>query len=187
MRFAKSKKADKSLQMIFGLFLLLIISLVVLNLFFKFTEKSSSKMESSSTEYFSKAQKAQAIQECQALCDAIKDKGTAMNFCKQYYSIDWNGNQIDGDKISEGSWDFCEEKIPCFVLVDNCGGENPGGTIYNYEYCAKLLSNPANHRTNWYCALENPGNCGLDDSDANWNKLFKESVPDSQKPNCNSK
>lgn len=177
-----TKKGEKSLQMIFGLFLLLIISLVVLNLFFKFTEKSSSKMESASTEYFSKASKGRAIQDCQALCDNIKDIGTLMEFCRTHHSLDWNGNQIADDLISEGKWDFCENKIPCFVLIDNCGQTSqPASDPYDGYQCARVLNNPENNRLNWYTALacddgvteDFEGTCGLDvDSTANWMNKF---------------
>ena len=175
MRF---KKAEKSLQMIFGLFMLLIISLVVLNLFFKFTEKSSTKMEGASTEYFSKAEIDQAKQDCQALCDNIKDQGTLLTFCKTYHQIDWNGNQIEGDMISEGLYDFCEHKIPCFVLVDDCGKTSTAGVVYDGNYCKTQLQ--AN-RVAWYDALANnpvsgtaalDDDCGMTDSCANWKCRF---------------
>jgi len=184
MRFI-GKKADKSLQMIFGLFMLLIISLVVLNLFFKFTEKSSTKMEGASTEYFSKAEIQQAIQDCQALCDNINDLGTLMTFCKTYHQIDWNGNQIEGEAISEGKYDFCESKIPCFVLVDDCGQKSTSGIVYDGGFCNATLNNPANGRQTWYDALANdvgvipaastPGDgCipALEDTCANWKCKF---------------
>jgi len=182
MRF---KKAEKSLQMIFGLFMLLIISLVVLNLFFKFTEKSSTKMEGASTEYFSKAEIDQAKQDCQALCDNIKDTGTMLTFCKTYHQIDWNGNQIMNEPISEGKYDFCESKIPCFVLVDDCGKSSTAGTVYDGEKCATVLNDPNNNRQAWYQALAQDygavagtytvtDGCSpvLTDTCANWKCLF---------------
>ncbi|MBN1386326.1 hypothetical protein JW968_05130 [Candidatus Woesearchaeota archaeon] len=163
--------------MIFGLFLLLIISLVVLNLFFKFTEKSSTKMQGASTEYFQKAAKEQAIQDCQAMCDNIKDIGSLMKFCKSYHSLDWNYNQIANDKISEGLYDFCENKIPCFILVDDCGQTStPVAEPYDGETCRNVLKDWDNNRVQWLVDLSCDGNandfegsCGLDPtSRANW-------------------
>ena len=172
----KFRKADKSLQMIFGLFMLLIISLVVLNLFFKFTEKSSTKMEGASTEYFSKAEITQARQDCQALCDNIKDTGTMLQFCRTYHRIDWNGNQIEDEKISEGMWDFCESKIPCFVLVDDCGTTSTAGPIYNGKKCQETLSDVSYNRKAWFDELAKDGitdSCGLDeDLTSNWKCKF---------------
>jgi len=137
LNFLKSRKAEKELQMIFGLFILLIISLVVLSLFFKFTEKSSGKLEGASTEYFTKAEKEKAIQACQVLCDGILDDNTLIEFCKKTQAIDWNGDKTLGGKVSWGKWEFCEDTIPCFVLVDNCQQGK-----YDGIYCKEILSNP---------------------------------------------
>ncbi|MFH1591513.1 MAG: hypothetical protein ABIC95_06325 [archaeon] len=173
-----SKKAEKSLQMIFGLFILLIISLVVLSLFFKFTEKSSSSMATASDEWFSKAAIDNAQQECEVLCENIKDVNTGIEFCKRYMRIDFTGDNLLEDMYSYGQWDICEDKVPCFVLVDNC----KGGT-YDGNKCHDLL---VSRRNDAYIALINEmdvgqadadeGTCGLDDEDIaitnNWKIKF---------------
>ncbi|MCX6709972.1 MAG: hypothetical protein NTV63_03420 [Candidatus Woesearchaeota archaeon] len=148
MKFFNGKKAEKELQMIFGLFILLIISLVVLNLFFKFTEKSSGKMEGASTAYFTKEQKSQVIQDCEMKCDGIIDDNSRIEFCKATKKIDWNGDQTLGGKIREGKWEFCEDMIPCFVLVDNC----KEGT-YTGASCMQILSNPEFNNLDTLAAL----------------------------------
>ncbi|MBN1386228.1 hypothetical protein JW968_04635 [Candidatus Woesearchaeota archaeon] len=166
------KKGEKSLTMIFGLFLLLIISLVVLNLFFRFTEKSTTKMQGASTEYDVRQTQEKAIDNCESLCDNIKDFGSIMDFCMTYHSLDWNRNQIKNDKISEGKWDFCEDKIPCFVLNDRC---MTGGTIVDGDKCRTVLMNSESNRKEWYNALAEGGiddGCGLEDVDSNWKYHF---------------
>ncbi|MEM0231212.1 MAG: hypothetical protein QXW00_00310 [Candidatus Woesearchaeota archaeon] len=166
-----SRKGEKELQMIFGLFVLLIISLVVLSLFFKFTEKSSGKMEGASTEYFTKATIDKAIQTCQGLCEAINDDNTLIEFCKRTIQVDWNGNQNLKDKVTYGKWQFCEDKVPCFVLVDKCQNGK-----YTGETCKNTLLDPDNNNLATYDQLAARGlddGCGLDtESQMNWKVRF---------------
>jgi len=145
------KKGEKSLNMIFGLFLLLIISLVVLNLFFKFTEKSTKSLESSSKEYYSKAAVENVKQQCQQLCDGIQDLNGLIEFCGKSFKVDWNGNNIvAGEKVRFGKWEFCEEKIPCFVLKDDC--PNADGAR-----CKQILLDPASNSKDYYDSLAKNG------------------------------
>lgn len=145
------KKGDKSLNMIFGLFLLLIISLVVLNLFFKFTEKSTKSLESSSTEYYSKAAIENVKQQCNQLCEGIQDINGLIEFCGKSFAVDWNGNKIiKGEKVRLGKWEFCEEKIPCFVLKDDCPNANGAK-------CKEILINPESNSCDYYNALAKGG------------------------------
>jgi len=170
-----NRKAEKELQMIFGLFVLLIISLVVLSLFFKFTEKSSGKMEGASTEYFTKAEMDKAIQECQLKCDNIKDDNTLIEFCKKTVQIDWNSDKLIKGNVSYGKWQFCENKIPCFVLVDTCQGGK-----YDGSKCKEVLSDPNNNNIAAYNALASgdvepalhDDGCGLTNEPSNWKVKF---------------
>ena len=160
-----NKKGEKSLQMIFGLFILLIISLVVLSLFFKFIGKSSSQTEAITTKYFSESQKGNVIQECENLCGNIKGIDGAIEFCRRTYSVDWNGNNIQGNLITEGRWEFCEDKIPCFILVD-CKG-------YDGSSCKNILST---QRPDFLTELTKDGlngTCGMSNTNSNWMKKFE--------------
>ena len=159
--------------MIFGLFILLIITLVVLNLFLKTTEKSSSTIGGASEEYFKRADRDKAVQTCEALCDNIRDENTAIEYCGAIQSIDWDGDNLLQEKASFGKWDFCENKVPCFVLASNCGTG-----LYDGAYCKAILSDPANNRLDYYNKLiYDPGSvtvssvsdgCGLDRFPSNW-------------------
>ncbi|MBN1502444.1 hypothetical protein JW930_02790 [Candidatus Woesearchaeota archaeon] len=132
-----TKRGEKSLQMIFGLFLLLIISLVVLNMFFKFVGRGSSVIGQESEEYAMKAAKEAALTECENLCNmAGKEEGT-IEFCSRVYQVDWNKDGTPQGAAQHGAWWFCEKKIPCFVLVPNCKG------TYDGHYCRDLLAQKA--------------------------------------------
>jgi hypothetical protein len=162
------KKGEKSLQMIFGLFILLLISLVVLSLFFKFTEQSSSAMGETTEKYFSEAEFEKAVSECQVLCSKVSNVNTALEFCRTAQKMDFDGDK-EASKYtpaSWGLWDFCEDRVPCFLLVE-C---ESGMTVYDGKKCKEVLR----RRTDYYNAIEydpsdfespNPilpkGTCGL--------------------------
>jgi len=149
------KRGDKSLQMIFGLFILLIISLVVLSLFFKFSETSTGRMQESTKSYFSKANIDAAIQECGNLCNGIRDINGIIDFCRSVQEIDFDGDELLISEWSYGQYDFCECFVPCFVLVDDC-------RQYNGKYCALLLQEK---RPDYFTQISNHDplkSCGLD-------------------------
>ncbi len=144
-----SKKGEKSLQMIFGLFILLIISLVILSLFFKFTERTSGTLGETQEEYFSKAQFESAISECENLCTKVTDVNTALEFCKQYQRIDMDGDKEPSPATKQdwGKWQFCEDRIPCFIL-HTC---DSGKTTYDGAKCKQVL---LTNRPQYYEMLE---------------------------------
>lgn len=128
------KKGEKSLQMIFGLFLLLIISLVVLAMFFKFVKKSSTGIEESSQDFAKTAAIDTAKGECQNLCNVANDDASKIEFCSTRYQVDWDKDGTIEGKAQYGAWVFCEKKIPCFVLVPDCKNK------YDGHYCRELLA-----------------------------------------------
>jgi len=178
IRIVLSKKAEKELQMIFGLFILLIITLVILNLFLKTTSKSTSAIGGASEDYFKQAEVEKARQECEALCDNIRNVNTAIEYCGKTVSIDWDGDNVLTEPASFGKWDFCENHVPCFVLASDCGQGQ-----YNGFYCKGILSDPANNRFDYLQGLlTNPNGgplagdpddgCGLAKIPANWKCKF---------------
>ncbi len=112
--------------MIFGLFMLLIISLVVLSMFFKFVKKGGDSMGGTSEAYAKEAAIEEAKAQCTALCEGIKDLATELEFCSRMYKVDWDKDGRVEGKANYGQWWFCEQKIPCFVLVENCKGRYDG-------------------------------------------------------------
>ncbi|MFH1398726.1 MAG: hypothetical protein ABIG95_01285 [Candidatus Woesearchaeota archaeon] len=143
------KKGEKSLQMIFGLFILLIISLVVLSLFFKFTEKSSGTMTETQETFFSEAKKQDAISDCENLCNKITNVNNALEFCKATKMIDFDSDKMasKATQADWGEWSFCEDRIPCFILTD-C---KSGITTYDGSKCKEVMTEK---RMQFYKALE---------------------------------
>ncbi len=130
-----NKRGEKELQMIFGLFILLIITLVVLNLFLQASKKGIGQVEKSSTAELKSQEISRLKLNCQALCDQISDVNTAIEFCANFQTLD---TDTDKNKVPEkaryGKYQFCKTKVPCFVVVDNC---HDG--IYTIETCKALL------------------------------------------------
>ena len=120
------KKGAKSLQMIFGLFMLLIISLVVLAMFFKFIRKGGSSMTEQQTNYAQEARKEAAVQECEKLCNEIQGSDGIIEFCRTQFKVDWNEDGVIEGHADKGKWWFCEKKIPCFVLYPDCKNRYDG-------------------------------------------------------------
>lgn len=128
------KKGEKSLQMIFGLFLLLIISLVVLSMFFKFVAKGSSETSTAAEDYTKSAAIDKAITECENLCREANDIASKIEFCSTIYEVDWDKDGSIEGSAEYGQWWFCEAKVPCFVLTDSCKSKIDG------HYCRDLLA-----------------------------------------------
>ena len=170
-----NKKADdKSLQMIFGLFVLLIVTVVILTLFFKFTKHGTGKLTEMQNDYFTMQKKDEAKQVCQSLCNDIKDEDSLIEFCLKSIKVDYNGDKLLKSPAKYGKWSFCEDKIPCFVLVDDC---HDG--IYNWKKCINVLTDDevVKRRKKDICKLFGSdisndnfkGDCGLDSEDtSNW-------------------
>ncbi|MGC8929081.1 MAG: hypothetical protein ACP5OZ_00950 [Candidatus Woesearchaeota archaeon] len=133
----KNKKGDdKSLQMIFGLFVLLIISLVVLSLFFRFTRSGTGTMTKIQEDWFAQNKVDEAIDKCKTKLDSAKNIDGIIDFCKSYVQIDFDGNKNTlGEKYDKGRYIFCQDKIPCFLLISE-EEENK----YNGAICKKILS-----------------------------------------------
>ena len=132
-----TKKGDKTLNMIFGMFVLVIISVVILSIFFR-VAKSPDDLIDTTQPYLLEAEKGLAFSQCESLCLQADSVDTAIEFCRKLFKIDWNGNGIvkgDLTTSTRGRWSFCEDKIPCFLLHD-CSEKG-----YGYEQCKSLLEN----------------------------------------------
>ena len=173
----RSKKGEKELQMIFGLFILLIITLVVLKLFFKFIEGGTSTIVETQGKIFTQQEIETAKQDCRASCNKITEGNLndIIEFCGKTIQIDWDGNGRASGKVTWGRWEFCETKVPCFVLVDDCQK-----SAYTGTQCNIVLKEPNNHRLDYYNALyagDPDDGCGLDttnapDQTSNWKRAF---------------
>ncbi|MBI4439207.1 hypothetical protein HY640_04705 [Candidatus Woesearchaeota archaeon] len=168
----KGKRGDKEIQIVFGLLILLIISIVVLNLFFKVIGKAPAALEGKITEQEKQQRWDNALNTCKTKCSAATNRDSAIEFCSQFVTIDMNGNSIFAEKASYGKWDFCESKLPCFVLLD-ADTDCP----YKGSVCKDLLINNRKATyTNVFYSSDGKGGCGLatdsDNTDNNWIKTF---------------
>jgi hypothetical protein len=122
--------------MIFGLFVLLIISLVVLSLFFRFTKTGTGTMTKVQEDWFSQNKIDDAIDKCKTKLDSAKNIDGIIEFCKYFVQIDFDGNKNTiGEKWDRGRYTFCQDKIPCFLLVSD-----EEGSKFDGANCKSILS-----------------------------------------------
>ncbi len=149
------KKGEKEIQIIFGLLILLIISLVVLNLFFKWVRIGGETLE----KQLSDAEKKQAWEkvtgECISLCSKATNINDNIEYCRKVVKIDFDGDNAYRSKADYGRWEFCENTLPCFVVV----GDNPQCN-FNGNQCRKIM---ASDRPDVYSTLTSKpeGTCQL--------------------------
>lgn len=107
--------------MIFGLFILLIITLVVLNLFLQSAKKGVGQVGQVSTQELASQEVDRLKLNCQALCDGINDANSAIEFCASTQSLDTSQDKTKiPEKARYGKFEFCKTKVPCFIVIDNC-------------------------------------------------------------------
>lgn len=131
----KGKKGEKELQMIFGLFILLIITLVVLNLFLQTAKKGSSTVaQNQAAELAEQALKRMTLN-CEALCQSIVDENTAIEYCAKFETLETDNTKNSiAQKARRGKFEFCTSKVPCFLITENCQNG-----IYTAQTCKALL------------------------------------------------
>ena len=156
-----NKKAqEKGLQMVFTVFVLVIITGVIIMLFLKTVKvpkikcNQNQKIES-------------AIMDCQSACNAMNDfEGRAaingaIEFCSKTETIDYNcDGMVKGENMSYGSFISCEDRVPCFELV-SCGD-------YDGAKCKELLKQEAPQKYNVIAYKNISGDCGLSNTSSNW-------------------
>ncbi|MBN1502832.1 DUF4190 domain-containing protein [Candidatus Woesearchaeota archaeon] len=116
------------------------LSLIALSMFFSFLNKPIVTIKPDLENYAKPAALELALTECEELCRRANDTTTIMDFCSRIYKVDWNKDGIIRGAAQYGNWWFCEEKIPCFVLVSDCKG------IYDGNYCRDILAQYAKHK-----------------------------------------
>ena len=110
-----SRKGQKSLELIIGLLILLVVAAVVINIFLSYV--SPEKLPSKPDE---ELETRRAKTTCADLCNSYQasgDKSNAIEYCtKKFPPVDWNGDKnLGGTKM--GIWDVCEDAVYCFHLV----------------------------------------------------------------------
>ena len=95
-------------------------------MFFKFSKKGTSTIDDQLSKNLKEAAVEEAKVECQTLCNKITDDNTLIDFCATQFSVDWDEDGLVEGPATEGKWAFCEERIPCCVLVENCKNRYDG-------------------------------------------------------------
>ncbi|MEM2121634.1 MAG: hypothetical protein QXU20_03195 [Candidatus Woesearchaeota archaeon] len=171
--FISKKGDDKSLQMIFGLFVLLIISLVVLSLFFRFTRSGTGTMSTVQEKWFSQNQIAEARDTCKTLLDEARGPNGMIQFCRKTVSIESEDpDKIVSDRssIDLGMFMACENFIPCFLLTidePNAMDGNECKRILS-EYAPDILESMKYKTPQGNCSLPVPTNPEEYPKSRNW-------------------
>ena len=155
------KGQEKGIQLVFVVFVLLIITITILMIFFKTVRVPKMKCDPAKDVQM-------AVTSCQDACDAIGDLGgqaslnSAIEFCSKTVSIDYNCDKLTkGEKMSYGTFTSCEDKVPCFELI-SCQG-------YDGNKCHDLLKNRAPAKYNQIAYKDYTADCGLNATDpSNW-------------------
>jgi len=114
--FSKRKKGDKSLEMIIGLMILLVVAAVVIKLFLNYVNPE--KVPSTPDQELAVRS---FVSDCEALCIKAQN-GKSLEYCTTYFEgNDWNNNGIPNEIVSVGAkvmWDVCEDRVYCFHVYD---------------------------------------------------------------------
>ncbi|MBI4439208.1 hypothetical protein HY640_04710 [Candidatus Woesearchaeota archaeon] len=166
----RSKKGEKELQVVFTLLILLIVSVVVLGLFFKMVRKADDPIGIELRKQQIQQMKEAAFSKCRNLCSEAQDRDSTIEFCREIVQMDTDGDGVLEEKGTYGKWEFCEDRIPCSVLLDsdyNC--KKKAGD------CKKVLMD---NLPSVYCSLfwsgDFKGSCNqlAQGSQNNWIEVF---------------
>ncbi len=160
MIICTKKGQEKGIQIVFAVFVLVIVSAIVITLVVRNVKVPKIKCNQND-----KIQS--AIMECQNYCNDISSFGgqaalnSAIEFCSKTEKVDWNCDGImKGEKMSYGIFTSCEDKIPCFELV-SCEGYSP-------EECRTLLRDKSPQKYNQLAYKNFSADCGLPEDSSNW-------------------
>jgi len=133
-------KGVNALEIVFGMFLLLIVVFVVIRLITNFV--TPSKVSEPLQNFDSAYRYSQERSKCKDLCDQYTTEEcnirNAVNYCLQKISIDITGNKQTGEPGRGGfvaNLPYCEDGLYCFHIYDcSCGTYR-----LTAENCRKIL------------------------------------------------
>lgn len=134
------KKGLNALEIIFSLFVLIVVVLVVIRLFIsKMTlEELEGPIKDIKTTYNYNVE----YSRCKILCDKHEitcDDYDAVDFCLEKITIDISGDDNPGEKKQGGvafGMPFCEDGMYCFHIKKDCGC---GTSVLDGETCLDIL------------------------------------------------
>ncbi|MEM5776908.1 MAG: hypothetical protein QXJ06_00475 [Candidatus Aenigmatarchaeota archaeon] len=134
------RKGINALEIVFGMFLLLIVVFVVIRLVINFVtpSKIAGQLDSFDQAYRFSQEKST----CKNLCDEYTteecNRMAAVKYCMQKINIDIDGNRIAGEKNHGGfvtQLPYCEDGLYCFHIYEcRCGTYK-----LDRENCRKIL------------------------------------------------
>jgi hypothetical protein len=179
-------KGQKSLEMIIGLIMLLVVAAVVIGIFLNYFVESG-QLDKLRGGAQSKVEMQQFISNCEKLCNDFLNSGNptqASAFCEEHRELD-----LDGDKtvtIAEATtkkYRVCEKKVYCFMVYD-C--KLPKGNKLDWQKCRDVECSvymdlyDGNRNKAYMALLENidPGTCKLPaETSLNWWDKFGYGTP----------
>lgn len=179
-------KGQKSLEMIIGLIMLLVVAAVVIGIFLNYFVESG-ELEKIRGGADKEVERQEFISYCQRLCSDYVNSGNeaqASAFCEYHQGVD-----LDGDRTVTKAEAYtkkllvCEDNVYCFMVTD-C--QLPRGNNLDWEKCKDIEcqvymelydGDPAQA----FVAISNkiePGNCALPaDEDLNWWTRYGYDIP----------
>src|SRR3989338_4043491 len=175
------KKGVGALEIIFGMFILIIVVLVLIRMFTAIVtpKKITEQLESFESAYQITAEKAACNQACDTYLDNGCSRRDAVDFCLKKIKVDIDGNKLPGERYHGNfvrNLPYCEDGLFCFHVSDcKCGNykltaENCLRILCDYyqideglsnDVAVKLISNKYNGIFFGTCD-KNPKNWGLD-------------------------
>ncbi|MCD6216112.1 MAG: hypothetical protein J7J92_03510 [Candidatus Aenigmarchaeota archaeon] len=105
------RKGQKSLEMIIGLLILLVVAGVVINIF----------LNQMKPENLPQPEKELNIRNFKANCKSLCNKVESTEYCRAYFEKgDWDGDGVKNELVKVGetvTWDACEDRVYCFLVV----------------------------------------------------------------------
>ena len=164
------KGLEKTIEIIFIVFVLVIVSSVILGIFLKVFRVGIFKPKCDVSH-----QVQQAKQDCMQACDMISEFGSSsvddeIEYCAKTEKIDGNCDGLYNEVFNYGTIESCEDKIPCFLLYPNCQELTP-------KKCKEILIKYNPQKYNQIASKNISGDCNLSDDDMNWIKKYNYTIP----------
>lgn len=124
-----SRAQVKAVEIVLGMFILLVVSVVLIQLFKNFMGQQAGQLQDTMLEEKIRASKDRALESCNSQCSQASAASCSdlemANFCLKKVGIDYNGNgRADSKEYGEIVGVYtCEDPVYCFQLTscDRCG------------------------------------------------------------------
>ncbi len=159
------KGIEKAMEMVFIVFVLLIVTSVILGMFLKVVRPSLFRQKCNKVYEIQ-----QAKQDCMQSCELINTFGgeevlnDEIEYCAKTEKIDGDCDGLYNEVLSYGTIESCEDRVPCFLLY-SCNELTP-------QKCRELLLKNNQQKFNQLAYTNISGDCNLPDDNFNWVKKY---------------